>query len=80
MAPMEAPTVALAVIVENSGFGAEAAAPMARRVFDYLLAGLVPSAEDMAATRIGKSAAPIGTPRRAADMPLPSVAAAGDAR
>ncbi len=80
MAPMEAPTVALAVIVENSGFGAEAAAPMARRVFDYLLAGQVPSEEDMAATRIGKSAAPIGTPRRAADMPLPGVAAAGDAR
>jgi penicillin-binding protein 2 len=80
MAPMEAPTVALAVIVENSGFGAEAAAPIARRVFDYLLAGEVPSEEDMAATRIGKSAAPIGTPRRAADMPLPSVTAAGDAR
>lgn len=80
MAPMEAPTVALAVIVENSGFGAEAAAPIARRVFDYLLTGTLPSEEDMAATRIGKSAAPTGTPRRAADMPLPSVAVAGDAR
>ncbi len=79
MAPMEAPTVALAVIVENSGFGAEAAAPMARRVFDYLLAGQVPSLEDMAATRIGKSAAPIGTPRRAADMPLPGAATAATA-
>ena len=70
-APMDAPTVALAVVVENAGFGSEAAAPMARRVFDYLLLGLYPSEEDLAATRQGKSGAPIGTPRRAADMPLP---------
>jgi hypothetical protein len=47
-APLEAPTVALAVIVENAGFGAEAAAPIARRVFDYLLLGQYPSEEDMA--------------------------------
>jgi penicillin-binding protein 2 len=70
-APLEAPTVALAVIVENAGFGSEAAAPIARRVFDYLLLGQVPSAEDMALTRQGRSAAPVGTPRRAADLPLP---------
>jgi penicillin-binding protein 2 len=71
MAPIDQPTVALAVIVENSGFGSEAAAPIARRVFDYLLAGQYPSEEDMAATQIGKSSAPIGTPRRASDIPLP---------
>jgi penicillin-binding protein 2 len=76
MAPIEAPTVALAVIVENAGFGAEAAAPIARRVFDYVLLGLYPSEEDLAATRIGKSAAPIGMSRRAEDMPLPGQAAA----
>jgi penicillin-binding protein 2 len=70
-APMPEPTVALAVVVENAGFGSEAAAPIARRVFDYLLLGLYPSEEDMAATRQGKSGAPIGTPRRAADVPLP---------
>jgi penicillin-binding protein 2 len=51
--------------------GAEAAAPIARRVFDYLLQGLYPSDEDIAATRIGKSSAPIGTQRNAADVPLP---------
>jgi penicillin-binding protein 2 len=73
-APMEAPTVALAVVVENAGFGSEAAAPMARRVFDYLLLGQYPSEEDLAATREGKSGAPTGTPRRAADMPLPGQA------
>jgi penicillin-binding protein 2 len=74
MAPLDQPTVALAVVVENAGFGAEAAAPIARRVFDYLLLGLYPSEEDLAATRIGKSSAPIGTPRRATDVPLPGVA------
>jgi penicillin-binding protein 2 len=76
MAPIQAPMIALAVVVENSGFGAEAAAPIARRVFDFVLQGQYPSEEDMAATRIGKSSAPIGKPRRAADMLLPGQAAA----
>ncbi len=70
MAPIDAPTVALAVIVENAGFGSEAAAPIARRVFDYLLLGLYPSEEDIALTQMGKSSAPVGTPRRAVDIPL----------
>ncbi|URI10384.1 penicillin-binding protein 2 [Aquincola tertiaricarbonis] len=70
-APLENPTIALAVIVENAGWGAAAAAPIARRVFDYSLLGLWPSDEDMAATQQGKSVAPIGTPRQAADVPLP---------
>ena len=73
MAPVESPTIALAVVVENAGFGSEAAAPIARRGFDYVLLGQVPSEEDLAATRIGKSSAPIGTPRRAADLPLPGM-------
>jgi len=77
-APLEAPTVALAVIVENAGFGSEAAAPMARRVFDYLLLGLVPSAEDMALTQQGKSGPITGKQRPASDYVLPgSPAAAG---
>jgi penicillin-binding protein 2 len=42
-APAEKPTIALAVIVENSGFGARAAAPIARLVFDYWLTGQEPS-------------------------------------
>ena len=73
-APIDAPTVALAVVVENAGFGSEAAAPIARRVFDYLLLGKVPSEEDLAATQLGKSGAPIGRPRPAAEMPLPGQA------
>jgi penicillin-binding protein 2 len=48
-----------------------AAAPIARRVFDYLLLGVVPNAQDMALTREGKTTAPVGTPRPAAEMPLP---------
>jgi penicillin-binding protein 2 len=75
-APLETPTVALAVVVENAGFGAAAAAPIARRVFDYLLLGQYPSEEDIAATRRGESAAPIGTPRRAEEVPLPGPAGA----
>jgi penicillin-binding protein 2 len=41
-APSDKPTIALAVIVENSGFGAKAAAPIARLVFDYYLLGKEP--------------------------------------
>ena len=73
-APVEAPTIALAVVVENAGFGSEAAAPITRRVFDYWLQGLWPSDEDMAATRIGKSGAPMGVQRRATEVVLPGMA------
>ena len=78
-APVESPTIALAIVVENAGFGSEAAAPITRRVFDYWLAGLWPNDEDMAATQLGKSGAPIGTPRRAADVSLPGLAASSAA-
>jgi penicillin-binding protein 2 len=75
-APVQQPTVALAVIVENAGFGSMSAAPIARRVFDYLLAGVYPSEEDIAKTQLGQTFAPIGTPRKAADVPvLPGQAA-----
>jgi len=68
LAPVEAPTVALAVIVENAGFGAASAAPIARRALDYLLLGQIPSEQDIAATQRGQTSAPIGTPRRAEDV------------
>jgi penicillin-binding protein 2 len=70
-APLDAPQIALALVVENAGFGAGAAAPIARRVFDYVLLGQYPSEQDIAATRLGQSTAPIGTPRPAASVPLP---------
>ncbi|MDM0090770.1 MULTISPECIES: penicillin-binding protein 2 [unclassified Variovorax] len=61
-APAADPTIAVAVIVENAGFGAAHAAPMVRRVFDYWISGLYPNEADMAAVREGKAGAPIGTP------------------
>lgn len=44
-APAEAPKIALAVLVENGGFGAQAAAPIARQVLDYYLLGKQPPAK-----------------------------------
>ena len=41
-APADKPRIALAVIVENGGFGAQSAAPIARQVFDYYLLGKRP--------------------------------------
>ncbi len=38
-APADEPKIAVAVLVENAGFGARAAAPIARQVFDYYLLG-----------------------------------------
>ena len=44
-APADQPRIALAVLVENGGFGAQAAAPVARAVFDYYLLGVAPGGE-----------------------------------
>jgi len=41
-APLENPKIALSVVVENGGFGARAAAPIARTVLDYYLLGKLP--------------------------------------
>ncbi|UXY15119.1 penicillin-binding protein 2 [Chitiniphilus purpureus] len=41
-APLEQPRIALAVIVENGGWGATAAAPIARKALDYYLLGKEP--------------------------------------
>jgi penicillin-binding protein 2 len=70
-APADDPKIALAAIVENAGFGAAYAAPIARRVFDYWLMGQYPSEEDLAAVRLGKATAPIGKPRNAAEVAWP---------
>lgn len=41
-APADHPRIALAVLVENGGFGAQSAAPIARMVLDYYLLGKLP--------------------------------------
>lgn len=61
-APAEKPQVALAVIVENAGFGSTSAAPIARRVFDYVLLGQYPSTQDIRAVQRGEALTPIGIP------------------
>jgi penicillin-binding protein 2 len=48
-APLEGPKIALAVLVENGGFGARAAAPIARTVLDYYLLGKLPGKAPRAA-------------------------------
>ncbi len=70
-APAEAPTIALAVIVENAGWGAAQAAPIARRVFDYWVAGLYPSEEDLAAVQRGMAQGPIGKQRLVSEVAGP---------
>jgi penicillin-binding protein 2 len=78
-APVDQPRVALALVVENAGFGAAHAAPIARRVFDYLLMDQYPNPQDLAAVRLGQAGAPIGTPLKASTMPWPPEAPANGA-
>jgi penicillin-binding protein 2 len=69
-APAENPQIALAIVVENAGFGAAQAAPIARRVFDYWLLGEYPSLEDIEASQKGLAVTPIGLKRRKEDVQL----------
>jgi penicillin-binding protein 2 len=69
-APADEPQIALAIVVENAGFGAAQAAPIARRVFDYWLLGDYPSIEDIEASQKGLAASPVGVRRRKEDILL----------
>ena len=70
-APAENPKIALAMVVENAGFGAAHAAPIARRAFDYWIMGQYPSVEDLALVKKGQATTPLGKPRVAADVAWP---------
>lgn len=70
-APANDPKIALALVVENAGWGAGAAAPIARRVFDYWLMNQYPNEADLAAIQAGKATAPIGKPRVASEVAWP---------
>jgi penicillin-binding protein 2 len=74
-APADDPKVALAMVVENAGFGAQNAAPIARRVFDFVIMGQYPSQEDIEAVQKGQATRPIGKPRAVANVPWPPKAA-----
>ena len=78
-APAEDPKIALAMVVENAGFGAQNAAPIARRVFDYILMGIYPSLEDIEAVRNGQATRPIGKPRPIASVTWPPKAVVPEA-
>jgi penicillin-binding protein 2 len=53
-APVDKPRIAIAVIVENGGFGAEAAAPIVRKALDYYLLGKRPGDKDKPAAPADK--------------------------
>ncbi len=78
-APAEDPKIAIAMVVENAGFGAQNAAPIARRAFDYWISGLYPSEEDIAAVKLGKATTPIGKQRSAAEAAWPQAGGTGAA-
>ena len=62
-APVDEPKIAIAILVENGGFGAQSAAPIARMVFDYYLLGKVPPGpanEDAAAIEEDEDTEPAG--------------------
>jgi penicillin-binding protein 2 len=74
-APAEDPKVALAMVVENAGFGAQNAAPIARRVFDFVIMGQYPAQEDIDAVQKGQATRPIGKSRPVASVTWPPKAA-----
>ena len=70
-APADDPDVALAMVVENGGFGAQSAAPIARRVIDFVVSGVYPSAADIALVQKGQATRPTGKPIALNEVPWP---------
>jgi penicillin-binding protein 2 len=60
-APADNPRIALAVIVENAGFGSAAAAPIARKAMDYYLLGKRPEPPPVPGAADATAAATAGT-------------------
>jgi len=80
-APAENPRIALAVLVENAGFGARAAAPVARKVLDYYLLGKRVEKPTEPVKRTEKPAAPapaLGEPTDEPAEPAPAGDEAND--
>ncbi|SAK41202.1 penicillin-binding protein [Caballeronia calidae] len=74
-APAEQPKIALALIVENGGWGAESAGPIARKVLDYYLVDrLKPGAEAAAVAAAASATADDGLPMIGGAQPPAAVA------
>jgi len=48
----------VALVLENAGWGADSAAPIARRVLDYWIKGIYPTDKDIAAVQGGNAGGP----------------------
>jgi penicillin-binding protein 2 len=72
-APADHPRIALALVVENAGWGAAIAAPIAKKALDYYLLGKRPGEKD-------KPAQPQGEPEPPSDPQTANPVAANDFR
>jgi len=74
-APADNPKIAIAVVVENGGFGAEAAAPIVRKALDYYLLGKRPEDKDKPANGAVEAAkAQVTAVKVGAAVPVPAAA------
>jgi penicillin-binding protein 2 len=74
-APAEQPKIALALIVENGGWGAESAGPIARKVLDYYLVGKNKPGAQAAAVAAAASATQDASAPQVGDAPATQEAA-----
>jgi penicillin-binding protein 2 len=76
-APADKPTIALALVVENAGFGAGSAAPIARKALDYYLLGKRPAPPKPVDPPAGGKPVVVAKPgaTRVAAAPLPATPA-----
>ncbi|WP_175856437.1 penicillin-binding protein 2 [Burkholderia anthina] len=76
-APVDHPKIAVALVVENGGWGAQAAGPIARRVLDfYLIDRQNPQNESAAVAAAASATEPVNAPV-IGDASKPAVVAAG---
>lgn len=73
-APADKPKIAIALVVENAGFGASEAAPIARKALDYYLLGKRPTPPAPAAGKAAAGAKPAATAALAPARPVAAAA------
>ena len=73
-APADKPKIAIALVVENAGFGASEAAPIARKALDYYLLGKRPAPPAPAAGKAAAGAKPAATAALAPARPVAAAA------